>query len=330
MYPSVAHFNHLINLSFDVRDVDLALQVAALNLGAGSKAPTLHFQVYSVGWMDRHVLEGYGYMPLPDDPGTVDIDIKTWRPQGDLQSKMAEFFLGSAARLKDPMFAEVPDKKASAINRFGVLTESSGSVRMRCHTVLTDARLAKVLDAQPVEVTKAMNRTRTVEEILNNFRSAGQLSRRSGSIIGRSFMSSSLEGGIASHADHAQSAAQRDSRVDAIVSQVRAKKAQSSSSSSSAGGGTSQAPRPSRLSGNSGNSGAAGGISGNSGTSESSSLLGRSDDRDRDRGDRGLQPLRLQTGTPKASSRQRNRYQSPIKEGEDGAEEEAEQPLLRK
>ena len=27
MYPAIAHFNHLINLSFDVRDIDAALQI---------------------------------------------------------------------------------------------------------------------------------------------------------------------------------------------------------------------------------------------------------------------------------------------------------------
>ena len=49
--------------------------------------------------------------PHHSQGGTVDVDIKTWRPQGDIHSKMVEFFLGSAARLKDPLFAEIPHKK---------------------------------------------------------------------------------------------------------------------------------------------------------------------------------------------------------------------------
>ena len=71
IYPAVAHFNHLINLSFDVRDMDVALQIQSMNLGAASRTPTIHLQVYSVGWMDRYVLEGYGYMPLPDEVMTT-------------------------------------------------------------------------------------------------------------------------------------------------------------------------------------------------------------------------------------------------------------------
>ena len=56
LFPSVAHFNHLINLSFDVRDMDpaLQLQLQATSLGVAARAPTMHFQVYSVGWMDRY------------------------------------------------------------------------------------------------------------------------------------------------------------------------------------------------------------------------------------------------------------------------------------
>jgi len=53
LFPSVAHFNHLINMSFDVRDMDPALLLHATSLGAAPKSPILHFQVYSVGWMDR-------------------------------------------------------------------------------------------------------------------------------------------------------------------------------------------------------------------------------------------------------------------------------------
>ena len=43
---------------------------------------------------------------------------------------------------------------ATALNRFGLLTESSGSLRIRCHVVKTDARLARVKDVQPIEVIK--------------------------------------------------------------------------------------------------------------------------------------------------------------------------------
>ena len=83
-------------------------------------------------------------------------------------------------------------------------------------------------------MTKAINRNRTVEEILNNFRSAGTLPRRSlgstllgGSRVGGSsvLMSTSLEGGIASYTDsnNPQSQSLQAQRVEAIVAGVRAK-----------------------------------------------------------------------------------------------------------
>ena len=238
---------------------------------------------------------------MPDTTGSVDVDVKTWRPQGDLHSKMSEFFLGSAARLKDPTFAEIPDRKASALNRLGMLTESSGSVRFRCHAVLTDARLAKSKETVPVEVTKAINRSRTVEEILNNFRAAGSLPRRSVALgVGRSLVSSSLEGGIA-YADQSQS--QREARVEAIVAGVRAKVEKKTAASM----------------GSMGSVGSLGSLT---------SLRGEGKNQER----AGLAPLApLRAGSPRASARQRNRYGGdPIKEGDEGTEDEAQTPLLRK
>ena len=49
------------------------------------------------------------FPPLPstEHAGTIDVEVRTWRPQGDLKSKMREYFMGSAVRLKDCSFAEV-------------------------------------------------------------------------------------------------------------------------------------------------------------------------------------------------------------------------------
>ena len=46
-------------------------------------------------------------LPLIEHAGTIDVEVRTWRPQGDLKSKMREYFMGSAVRLKDCSFAEV-------------------------------------------------------------------------------------------------------------------------------------------------------------------------------------------------------------------------------
>jgi Ciliary basal body-associated, B9 protein len=63
----VAHFNHLINLSFDVQD-PLAQQ-DSLPLTPFQSGPVIHFQVYSAASMDRSALEGYGHFQIPGEDG---------------------------------------------------------------------------------------------------------------------------------------------------------------------------------------------------------------------------------------------------------------------
>ena len=58
---TVAHFNHLLSLSFDVKD----LSQSAQSINPFQKTPIMHFQVYSTSLMGRFVLEGYGYYQIP-------------------------------------------------------------------------------------------------------------------------------------------------------------------------------------------------------------------------------------------------------------------------
>jgi hypothetical protein len=74
----VAHFGHLLSISFDAKDADIERQLVA----PSANVPSILFQVYGLGIMDRYVLEGYGYTHLPDRPGSVSVDIKTWKPVG--------------------------------------------------------------------------------------------------------------------------------------------------------------------------------------------------------------------------------------------------------
>lgn len=72
--PSTAHFNHLINLSFDVKDVTVEphthanahihTPTHAHTPGVFQDTPTIHFQVYSVTGMGRQILEGYGIFKI--------------------------------------------------------------------------------------------------------------------------------------------------------------------------------------------------------------------------------------------------------------------------
>ena len=58
---SIANFGHLISMSFDVKDVvHTHTHTHTPSPEIFQDTPTIHFQVYSVTAMDRHVLEGYG------------------------------------------------------------------------------------------------------------------------------------------------------------------------------------------------------------------------------------------------------------------------------
>ena len=85
LVPMVAYFGHLISVSFDVKP---PLELSARSLTPSSEAPSIIFQVYSVGHSGRKILEGYGYTHISDTAGSNEVDIKTWKPVGDTDSKL--------------------------------------------------------------------------------------------------------------------------------------------------------------------------------------------------------------------------------------------------
>lgn len=145
-------------------------------LAPSAHSPTIVFQVFSTDWLGRHKLEGYGYHHLSDQPGSHDLEVRTWRPVGKIRDQMQDFFLGNAAYLKDEHFVDSVNKTASALNRFGVLTHSSGSVRIRVHTVVTDPRSVDLHHKETAEQQQAQDSSlkvkRTVNDILQSFRTS--------------------------------------------------------------------------------------------------------------------------------------------------------------
>jgi len=145
-------------------------------LAPSAHTPTIVFQVFSTDWLGRHKLEGYGFHHLSDQPGSHDLEVRTWRPVGKIRDQMQDFFLGNAAYLKDEHFVDSVNKTASALNRFGVLTHSSGSVRIRVHTVVTDPRSVDLHHKETAELQQAQDSSlkvkRTVNDILQSFRTS--------------------------------------------------------------------------------------------------------------------------------------------------------------
>lgn len=203
-----ANFNHLINLSFDVKDRTLE-SIEGSNQGA-SESPTIFFQVHSIGWFGRYSLEGYGYFRIPERSGSYDDEIKTWRPAGNIDSKMKDQFLGNSLRLRDESFIEIQDKSVNALNKFGVLSESSGTLRFRMNIIMSDPRKVHSKKQTIIDNTKNSNYVRrTVDDILQSFRSSSGMKS-----VQASAVKSSSDGSVRSS---------NPDRVNEILSRYRAR-----------------------------------------------------------------------------------------------------------
>jgi hypothetical protein len=183
-HSPTAVFNHLIRFSVDVSDIDSAAAVAeGGGQGYASKAPSAHmatlvFQVYSSCWFGRYRLEGCGYHHLSDRPGQEAVEIKTWKPVGGgIRDKMNDLFLGNSVQFKDNLFVDSVNKASVALNKFGVQSQSSGSIFLRTQSISTDARRVDEFfrehSEQVVMHAEASNKVKkTVDDILRSFRSS--------------------------------------------------------------------------------------------------------------------------------------------------------------
>ena len=102
---------------------------------SGSSWPQLVFEVSSVDKWQRHRVEGYGFADLPRNPGSFDVQIRTWRPTGSLTMQMQNHFIGGAVQLKDLQYVARPFDRNTPLNRFGLASESSGTLAIRFSTV---------------------------------------------------------------------------------------------------------------------------------------------------------------------------------------------------
>lgn len=177
----IATFNHQMSLSFDVKELPYDSAVAP-----SGTYPVLLVEVFSVGMFGSNSLEGYGYLPMKSTPGAMDASIMTWRPIGSRVARMNDAFVGSAPELRNSIFAEVPNKVSSSLSRFGVLSEGSGSLRIRINTAVTDPRVDETVvalrakDGHSGAGGRRDSSRRTVDDILQQMKVAGALSRTAG------------------------------------------------------------------------------------------------------------------------------------------------------
>ena len=134
------------------------------------------FEVYSIGWFGRYVTEGYGYTSIPLY-GTIDTEIKTWRPLGSLSSRIYDYYVGGSSSLYNNRFVGIPNPKQRSINRYGVVTESSGSIRFKANVTRSDPRNILISNEEDsLKKQQSIKVRKTVDDILTNFKATGSVS----------------------------------------------------------------------------------------------------------------------------------------------------------
>ncbi|XP_067866305.1 Meckel syndrome type 1 protein isoform X2 [Heterodontus francisci] len=97
--------------------------------------PVLYFGVHSCDFWQRYRIEGYGYIRIPDNPGSYTMTCQTWRPiLPGTSAEMRRFFVGGSLELEDMTYIRTPSTfKGERLSRFGFRTESTGTVTIKFH-----------------------------------------------------------------------------------------------------------------------------------------------------------------------------------------------------
>eukprot|EP00742_Colponemidia_sp_Colp-10_P007445 GILJ01008017.1.p1 GENE.GILJ01008017.1~~GILJ01008017.1.p1 ORF type:complete len:482 (+),score=52.76 GILJ01008017.1:268-1713(+) len=103
--------------------------------------PKVFLHVHSCDMWDRHRLEGYGFVDVPNTPGSHSVTISTWRPEGTIREEMFSYFVGGSVQLEDLRsvgLAAVHDAEHGStrpVNRYAVKTVAAGAVTFRFHVI---------------------------------------------------------------------------------------------------------------------------------------------------------------------------------------------------
>ena len=116
-----------------ILDWQLIVKTRDLNT---KKRPVLLMELcYTDSW-GRYSLEGYAFCEIPQDPGSYEISVPSWKPKRGSETEVMHFFLGGATRVRElsdiasPSF-KIGDNIESSMNRLTSKTVSSGSVKLR-------------------------------------------------------------------------------------------------------------------------------------------------------------------------------------------------------
>uniref|UniRef100_G1R9L0 MKS transition zone complex subunit 1 n=1 Tax=Nomascus leucogenys TaxID=61853 RepID=G1R9L0_NOMLE len=131
--------------------------------------PVLYCEVLSLDFWQRYRVEGYGAVVLPATPGSHTLTISTWRPvELGTVAELRRFFIGGSLELEDLSYVRIPGSfKGERLSRFGLRTETTGTVTFRLHCLSLRKRMPTVLDH-----LEGFSQQSSIHNVLEAFRRA--------------------------------------------------------------------------------------------------------------------------------------------------------------
>ncbi|KAI8593022.1 ciliary basal body-associated, B9 protein-domain-containing protein [Geranomyces variabilis] len=123
------------------------LEWVLVKLDKSKERPALYLTVCSVDSWNRHRLEGYGFLNIPEEEGRHDVTINTWRPLGSLMARVREYFIGGSTELEDLRYINPSSGNGQkVVSMHGLSVESSGAIRL----TLDVMKQAEAFQVKPV------------------------------------------------------------------------------------------------------------------------------------------------------------------------------------
>jgi hypothetical protein len=110
--------------------------------------PRVLFEVSTVDRLNRHRVEGYGYVNVPLEGGYSLVKMRMWKPKGSLAMQMKSYLLGGASVLRDPTYTSIPQAhQGSTLAKYGFLTEPTGELTVRMNVAIQASEAIRQAEA---------------------------------------------------------------------------------------------------------------------------------------------------------------------------------------
>lgn len=122
------HGNLMCNVSFPFE-----LELLAHERMLDRTWPKLFFQINSIDEWERHRIEGYGFVNIPNFSGNSQIKVPCYKPKEDLSMNIFSYFLGGSRRIPDikdiaKTHSVNENELPVALNKYGIKTEFTGFI----------------------------------------------------------------------------------------------------------------------------------------------------------------------------------------------------------